>query len=212
MSVAIPNIKTKNEFLSRLREKLSGLSREDIEKSVDYYSEIIDDKIEDGMSEEEAVNSIGTPDEAAKSILKDMPIIDVVKSTAKAKEKAKGKAKIWAIILIILGFPVWFPILLSILAVIFSAYIAIWSVTLSLLAATVAVVVCAPAALVLAIVRFVGGGIFAGMFFIGAGLILAGLGIFMFFATWLTIKAALFIGKEILLGIKYCIVGKKGAK
>ena len=33
----------KQEFLQILREHLSGLSENDIEKSLDYYSEIIDE-------------------------------------------------------------------------------------------------------------------------------------------------------------------------
>ncbi len=34
---------TKREFISQLRGHLSGLPKEDIEKSIEYYSEIIND-------------------------------------------------------------------------------------------------------------------------------------------------------------------------
>ena len=43
----------KQEFLSALSDKLSVLSEEDKEKSIDYYSEMIDDRMEEGLSEEE---------------------------------------------------------------------------------------------------------------------------------------------------------------
>ena len=46
---------SKTEFLTELKKALEGLPEEDIEKSLEYYSEMIDDRIEDGLSEEEAV-------------------------------------------------------------------------------------------------------------------------------------------------------------
>lgn len=60
---------TKNEFLSRLSGELSGLSDEDIRGSVDYYGEIIDDIIESGASEEDAVAALGSVEEVAANIL-----------------------------------------------------------------------------------------------------------------------------------------------
>ena len=42
-------------FLEILQKKLSCLPQSDIDKTVDYYSEMIDDRMEDGTSEEEAV-------------------------------------------------------------------------------------------------------------------------------------------------------------
>ena len=40
----------KNEFITVLRENLSSLPEEDLERVLDYYSEIIDDCMEDGMT------------------------------------------------------------------------------------------------------------------------------------------------------------------
>ncbi len=51
----------KREFLQKLENGLSGLPREDIEQRLSFYAEMIDDRIEDGFSEEEAVAGIGTP-------------------------------------------------------------------------------------------------------------------------------------------------------
>lgn len=59
---------TKHEFLSRLRDLLTGLSHEDIEGSVDFYGEIIDDIVESGASEEEAVAALGSAEEVAANI------------------------------------------------------------------------------------------------------------------------------------------------
>ena len=45
----------KEEFLSKLEKRLLGIPKEDLERTLDYYNEIISDKVEDGMSEEEAL-------------------------------------------------------------------------------------------------------------------------------------------------------------
>lgn len=55
---------TKQEFLLRIRNGLAALPKEDIEKSVEYYREMIDDRMEDGLSEEEAVAAIGSPEKS----------------------------------------------------------------------------------------------------------------------------------------------------
>ena len=44
----------KHTFLTDLRGALSGLPQDDIEERVGFYGEMIDDRMEEGMSEEEA--------------------------------------------------------------------------------------------------------------------------------------------------------------
>ena len=64
----------KYEFLGRLSERLSNLTAEDRKKATDFYAEMIDDRIEEGMSEEEAVQSIGDPEGDAREMLSAMGI------------------------------------------------------------------------------------------------------------------------------------------
>ena len=52
----------KQMFLKTLAEKLQGLPQSDIKKSLEYYSEIIDDRMEEGASQEEAVGAMKTPE------------------------------------------------------------------------------------------------------------------------------------------------------
>ena len=59
----------KQDFLKELSRALSGLPREDLEERLAFYSEMIDDRMEDGLSEEEAVADIGSIDEAASQII-----------------------------------------------------------------------------------------------------------------------------------------------
>lgn len=50
---------TKQEFLTQLEENLLGLPQNEIEERIIFYSEMIDDKIEEGYSEEDAVSKTG---------------------------------------------------------------------------------------------------------------------------------------------------------
>ena len=45
----------KQEFLDLLKNRLWALPERDIQQSLDYYKEMIDDRMEDGLSEEDAV-------------------------------------------------------------------------------------------------------------------------------------------------------------
>ena len=45
----------KSEFLGELEKSLSELPEKDRSRSLDYYGEMIDDRTEEGLSEEEAV-------------------------------------------------------------------------------------------------------------------------------------------------------------
>ena len=70
---------SKQEFLVQLRKGLSGLPQDDIEERLTFYSEMIDDRMEEGFSEEEAVSQIGSVDEIVSQIIADIPIMKIAK-------------------------------------------------------------------------------------------------------------------------------------
>ncbi len=124
----------KNGFAENFKQKLHMLPHGEVEKSLLFYTEIIDDRVEDGMSEEEAVAALGDINEIVHEIMLTVPLSSLVK----AKMKPKHKLSTWEIVLIILGFPLWFPLLLSFFSVVFSVYVAVWAVITSLYAAVLA--------------------------------------------------------------------------
>ncbi|MBR5356272.1 MAG: DUF1700 domain-containing protein, partial [Lachnospiraceae bacterium] len=134
---------SKQEFLDGLRTELQKASIANIDNMVEYYDEMICDRIEDGMSEEAAVADVDSIEEIVNNAMLDKPVTALVKErVVKSREKAKsnGTQVIW-IILAVLGFPVWFPIGIAILAIVFSLYIAIWAVVISIFAVLLALVV-----------------------------------------------------------------------
>lgn len=62
---------TRSEFLNALYRKLPGMSREEAEQYLTYYAEMLADRMEEGMTEEEAVGSMEDVDAIAQRILQD---------------------------------------------------------------------------------------------------------------------------------------------
>ena len=52
----------KKDFLFSLEKALSGLPKEEVEERLAFYDEIIEDRVEDGLSEEQADMEIGSLD------------------------------------------------------------------------------------------------------------------------------------------------------
>ena len=109
----------KQEFLKKLRIKLSGLPSDEIEGRLEFYSEMIDDRIEEGVSEELAVGDIGDINDIAAQILSEIPLRKIVRE----KFKQQRKLETWKTVLLIMGFPVWLPLLISAVAVVFSIFV-----------------------------------------------------------------------------------------
>ncbi|MBR5223683.1 MAG: DUF1700 domain-containing protein [Clostridia bacterium] len=196
---------TKLNFLFELRDKLSGLPKEDIEERLNFYSEMIEDRIEEGLLEEEAVAAIGTTDEIAKQIIYDTPFTKI----AKEKLKPKNKPKIWEIILLVLGFPLWLPLSIAAFAVAFSLYIALWAVIISFWAVFASFIGCAVGGVISAVVFAVNGNTFTAFAILAAALICAGLSIFIFFGCKLATKGILLLTEKVIIYTKSLFV-KKG--
>ena len=198
---------TKSEFISQLREKLSGLPQADIEERVIFYSEMIDDRIEDGLCEEEAVSEMGSIDEITSQIVSDTPLSRIVKE----KIKPKGKTKTWEIILLVVGSPIWVSLLIALFAVVFSVYVSLWAVIISLWAAFASFIGGALIGIGSGIGSICTGNAPAGILLIGASGSLIGLAIFLFFGCKSVTRAIIFITRKISLFIKKCFVRKEEA-
>lgn len=195
----------KAEFLATLRERLSGLPEEDFNRSVDYYTEMIDDRVEDGMSEEEAVACLGSMDEIITQILSEVSLPKLVKE----KVKPKRALAVWEIILIIISAPIWFPIVLSVVTTILSAYLSIWMMVLSLYLLDLSIAISGIAFIGLAIAELLKGAFAVFGALLGFGLVALGVSILLFFTFNLITKGIIYISKKVLLGIKSLFIRKK---
>lgn len=83
---------TKAEFNAALRRKLDGISEADRKSILDYYDECINDRMDDGASEEEAVAALGSVDELAAAVLADTPVTGLIPHVTERRTNNSGFA------------------------------------------------------------------------------------------------------------------------
>lgn len=195
----------KREFLARLGEGLSCLPHADVMERLNFFEEMIDDYVEEGLSEEEAVARVGSVDAIVAQTVADAPLVKLVKERARPKRKLRA----WEIVLIAAGSPVWAPLLLSALVVIAAICISLWAVILSLWAVSVALAVCTPVGIALGVLMIVQGSLASGLGAIAIGLVSAGLAIFSFFGCRELSRGFWWLTRRTLVFIKNCFIRKE---
>ena len=158
----------KETFLKRLNKALGSLSAAERAKTVQYYREILEDRMEDGIPEEEAVAALGPVEQIAGEILAEQ-------GTGNHARRSWGSTA-----LIALGSPLWLVLLAAVAAVLFAMYVTAWAVIVTLFSGVAALGAGALAG-IFAMVLFAGSYPMTGLFLLGAGLACAGLGILLFF-------------------------------
>lgn len=196
---------TKQEFLAELRRGLSGLPQNDIEERLNFYSEMIDDRMEEGLSEQEAVDGIGSVDSVVSQILGDIPLSKLVKEKITPKKQLKA----WMIVLIILGAPIWFSLAVAAVSVAFALYFSLWSIIVSLWAVFASLVICVPGGIAAGLAAFVSGGGLAGIALMGAGLVCVGLSVFAFFGCKALTKGTIALTKKVAVAVKRAFIKNK---
>ena len=111
---------TKSTFIDELRGLLESLNEDECNKFISYYEEIIEDYKESGLTEQEVIEKIGSPQSIANNILSEQDSINI--------NIPSFNSKILNMILLILGFPLWGSLLLTAVLLILSAYIIIWCI------------------------------------------------------------------------------------
>ena len=190
----------RSEFLEKLKAQLWALPEGDVQNSLDYYSEMIDDRMEDGLPEEEAVAAVGDLDEIVKQTLSETPRPPQVVKPEKKQIPVQDNTKIWMIVLLVLGSPLWIPLVVSAVSVVFSVYVSLWSVVISLYAVFIALAASAVGCIVGSF--FMIGNPGTGMVAWGAALVCAGLAILLFMLSNLAAKGMVALTKLTWNGAK----------
>lgn len=185
----------KQEFLAQLRHKLSGLPQEDVEERVTFYREMIEDRIEEGLSEKEAVAAVGHIDEIVAQILADIPLVETKKKSAKTKKRLDA----WQIILLAVGSPIWLSLGIAAIAVILSLYISMWAIIISLWAVYGALLGCAFGGVALGFILVCSGNALPGTALIGSGMVFGGLSVFMFYGCKAAARGVVTLTKSVLV-------------
>ena len=198
----------KQQFLEELKNALGNLAEEDIKQSLDFYSEMIDDKIEDGLSEDAAVAEIGDVNKISAQIISEIPLSKIIKE----KVSPKRKLSVLEIVLLILGAPIWGSLLITAISVLFALYIVMWSLVVSLWAVEVSLMAAAFSGVVAPVIFIIRGYTLPALALFGAGLFSIGLSIFTLFGCIAATKGMAVLTKKNVLWIKMLFVKKEGAK
>ena len=197
----------KQEFLLQLGKGLSGLPKDEIDGYLTFYSEMIDDRMEDGIPEETAVSEIGSVTELVSQIIADIPLGRLVKEKLAPKKKLKA----WEIILLALGSPIWLSLLIAATAVVFSLYVVLWSVIIALWAIFASFDACGLTGIAAGVYFATGGNGLTGIAVMGAGFVCAGLSVFVFYGCKAATKGILILTRKLAIRIKNCFINKEEA-
>lgn len=184
---------TKQEFLLQLNRALTGLPQDEIEERLTFYSEMIDDRIEEGLSEEEVIASIGDPQEIANQIKSDFA---PTSKDNKEKKKTKWHWGPWEIVLLILAAPLILSVGSGILSSVLSVYASIWAAIISLWAGVVALWGVAVGGIISGFGMIFTGAPIHGLSVIAVAILSAGLSIFAFFGAHLAGKWTVILTKK----------------
>ncbi len=198
----------KQEFLNALRKALAGLPQADIEERLTFYAEMIDDRIEDGLSQEQAVTAAGAIEEIVAQAVADTPLAKI------AKERIRPKRKLGAgeIVLLALGSPIWLSLLLAAIAVILAVYIVLWAMVVVVWSVEASFVASSLAGVAAAVGFAVRGNALSAVVILGAALFCAGFSVFFGFVCKAATKGIIVLTNRIALGIKSLFVGKEAVK
>lgn len=188
----------KEQFLTILREKLSAFSENDLQKSLDFYGEMIDDRVEEGMAEEDAVAELGAPDAIVSQILLELSLPKLVK----IKLRPRRALRTGEILLLILCS----PLLLAAALVLFAAYLVLWVAVIALYAADLAFAASGTALAISAILSQSGSNDL--LLTLGGSMVCIGVAILLFFSGNRAAAGVCHIGKKLLRSIKSQFIRK----
>lgn len=125
----------KKEFIYRLKKEIKNLRPKEQQDIINYYSELIDDRIESGEYEEDIIASLGSIDLIVDEIMGERTFHyseseEVRKTNRSHKEKSRNSSLLKIILLIVLA-PFWFAGLMIFISVIFGIAVGSFSITIS---------------------------------------------------------------------------------
>jgi uncharacterized membrane protein len=176
----------KRSFLDELTNRLAHLPDQEVVKIIGYYEESINDRIEDGMTEEVSIQSLGSLDDIVSNIENEMPISSMVKDKV-LREVEKSNSKGVLVALAILGSPLWLPLLLAAICLVISLLLTGWALYASGIVAYLSLAIIAVVGVGFGFIRIFTISITTGLAYMGVGIISAGIMMLLFYpCIWMT--------------------------
>ncbi len=180
----------KRTFLERLQAALAGLPDAERERQLAYYEEMIDDRVEEGMSESEAIAALGPADQLAQRVLRQTP----PQQRADRVRRSGIPTAVWVLLAVLL-LPLWLPLLGLAGALVLGSFALLFGLIVAAAGLVAGLGVGGVGAMIWALVSWDLSGmsvvfaIGAGLIAIGAALLLALPAAYLIKALWRGIKA-----------------------
>lgn len=180
----------KRTFLERLQAALAGLPDAERERQLAYYEEMIDDRVEEGMSESEAIAALGPVDQLAQRVLRQTP----PQQRADRVRRSGIPTAVWVLLAVLL-LPLWLPLLGLAGALVLGSFALLFGLIVAAAGLVAGLGVGGVGAMIWALVSWDLSGmsvvfaIGAGLIAIGAALLLALPAAYLIKALWRGIKA-----------------------
>lgn len=124
----------RNEFYNGIRVNLRKFSSSEVDKIIEYYDELISEKMESGMSEEEAVNSFGDIRNIVNVVTADLVM-------ERSKNEKNNSLRNFFIILGICASPILLPIGIAFFAIFLSFIIVFFSLVVAFSASAIGILI-----------------------------------------------------------------------
>lgn len=188
----------KQEFITMLHYKLSSLPEGDVLERLGFITEMIDDRIEEGYTEEDAIRALGPIDDLAARIISEA---NGAPKAVKPTEAAKKKNTALVITLIAIGSPLWISLGAAALSLVVAAYAVIWSIAGSLWAVFGALAGAGAGGIIVGCALTFSNPA-GGLAILGCALFSLGISLPAFYGCLYSTKGAAWLSKQIAIGIK----------
>ncbi|WP_409043320.1 DUF1700 domain-containing protein [Latilactobacillus sakei] len=111
---------TKNDFIKDLAAALTSYGVSDAANTIDYYDELIDDRIEGGETEAAVIASLETPHQIASQLA------DQFQPTQVQHKRMSPVLLVTLVVLLVLGSPLWGSLLLTVIVLLTVGYLLLW--------------------------------------------------------------------------------------
>lgn len=126
---------TKTDFINSLKEKLYKIEAKDVDVTISYYSEMIDDYVDSGYSEEEAINKMGSIEQIISEYETSNQDVDKASNETKLYRNILLTNKVLIVLILLLLSPIIiaaFGVFISLVACFFAVLLSTWVVDISL--------------------------------------------------------------------------------
>lgn len=168
-------------------------------RGLEFCAESIDDRVEDGMAEEDAVTALGDVEDVARGLLADRPLGAVV------RERVRHESNAGRVVLLICAS----PLLVTFFAVGLSVYAALWAAMIAIYAAVASLLIAGAAGALGGVALMFLQGAAPGLCICGAGLVSFALGLLLIDPVKAAGRGLWKLTKAFGRGCKRLIVGKR---